>query len=78
MVVVLNRALQLNVAREMIAIKRKRFEHLSCIRAAIVNDNDLMRHIVAPKFQVEMLDCRCNAALLILGWDNDGEQLQRG
>src|SRR5262249_10126864 len=56
----------------------KRFERASsCIGAAIVNNNDLMRHIVAPKFEVEMLDRRCDAGLFISSWDNDREQLQR-
>ena len=39
-----------------------------CIRAAIVHDNDLMRHVMLPKFEIEMLDCGCNAALLISSW----------
>ena len=56
-------------------LRPERSEHApSFIRAAIVNDNDLMRHIVPLKFAIEMLDCGCNAALLISSWDNDREQ----
>src|SRR5262249_9426668 len=47
------------------------------IGAAIVHDNDFMWDIVEPQFYIEMLDCRCNAVLFILRWDNDREQLQR-
>jgi hypothetical protein len=53
----------------------ERFEQPpSGIRAAIVNNNDLMRHVVSPKFEIEMFDCGYDAALLILSWDNDREQ----
>src|SRR5437762_2921258 len=56
----------------------ERFEHRpGFIRAAIVHYNDLMRHIVEPKFDVEMLDGRYDAALFISSWDNHREQLQR-
>ena len=53
-------------------LRLERFEHSpGCIRAAIVHNNDFMRHILSPKLEIEMLDCGRNAALLISSWDND-------
>jgi hypothetical protein len=53
-------------------LRPKRFEHPpSGVRAAIVHNNDLMGHVVPRKFEIEMFDCGCNAALLISSWDNN-------
>ncbi len=47
------------------------------VRAAIIHHDDLVRHLVKAQFDMEMLHGGANAAFLILGRDDDAEQLQR-
>ncbi len=41
------------------------------VPATIVHDDNLMWHVMDLKLEVEMLDGRSNAMVLIPGWDDD-------
>ena len=47
------------------------------ILAAVIYDDDFMGHIVQAQFEMQMLDGRADATLLIAGGDNNREQRQR-
>jgi len=44
----------------------------SAVGGAIVDDNDLVRHTAEIQFQVQMLDCGRDAALLVARGNDDG------
>jgi hypothetical protein len=47
------------------------------IRASVVYDNDFMRDIVQAKLHMQVLNGRANAALFILGRNDDGQKFER-